>query len=138
MFQVWWFLTSLFVSLVFYSSLPFLHLHLQDMRNMLCCLPPSRNTAQFILYEGMRKAFLVLLYLKRLNYLRWISSICHLINSRASSSILAFFSSVLLWKCNQNKTLGTVWGIYFPLLSFLCFWKQLCLVQGRLSWSLPP
>ena len=83
--------------------------------------PPRNTLLNLYFMKGCLEAFLVLLYLERLNSLRWLSSICHLINSYASSLILAFFSSVLLWKGNQNKTLGTVWGIHCPLLSFLCF-----------------
>lgn len=72
--------------------------------------PPHPETfcSIYTLWREALRFFLVFLYWKRLNSLRWLSSRCHLINSYASSLIFAFFSSVPLWKCNQNKTLGTV------------------------------
>ena len=90
--------------------------------------PPQKHSARFIFYfvEGNLEFFVMLFNLKRLHSLRLLSNRCHLLNGYVFSLILAFFSSVMLWECNQNKTLGTVWGVYCPLPSFLCLWKQLC------------
>lgn len=102
---------------------------------MLSASPqPRKHSAQFIPYEGSLEVWLVLLHLKRLNSLRWLSSTCYLLNSYVSSLILAFFSSVLLWKHKQSKTLEIVWDIYCPRLSFLYFRKQMCFSTRRWWW----
>ena len=132
MFQLWWPLTSLLVSSVFHSLLFLLHLYLQNMKNVLHLFPPEVFCSIYtLLCGGKLRGFLMFFHLKRLNFQRLFSNRCHLLNSYVSLLILTFLSSVLQWKCNQNKALWTVWSIYCTFLSFLCLWKHPCLQTRR-------
>ena len=132
LFQLWWSLTLLLVSSVFCSLLFLLHLQLQNMKNMLHLSPLETLCSICIsLWGGKLGGFLMFFHLKGLNFQRLFSNRCHLLNGYVSLLILTFFSSVLQWKCNQNKTLRTVWSIYCASLSFLCLWKHPCLRTRR-------
>ena len=131
MFQRWWPLPSLLISSVFHSLLFLLHLHLQNMKNVLHLFPPEVFCSIYtLLCGGKLRGFLMFFHLKRLNFQRLFSNRCHLLNSYVSLLILTFLSSVLQWKGNQNKALWTVWSIYCTFLSFLCSGSILVFKQG--------
>ena len=94
--------------------------------------PPELLCLIYILFWGRKlRGFLMFFHLKRLNFQRLFSNRRHLLNGYVPLLILTFFSSVLQWKCNQNKTLQTIWSIYCTFLSFLCLWKHPCLRTRR-------